>query len=399
MTPAPTFRLRPFDAGRDEAAVRRILALSFAGTTEGVGAYLDLVGRSEMRVLDEGTASAAACLARIPMGQFFGGSSVPMVGIAGVGVAPEARGGGRAIALMQTCLRELAEERVPLSCLYASTQALYRQVGFEQAGSKFEYRIPLRQLTEGTRDLPIESLDAPDDRVRACYDSFARRYDGMLDRGPFIWSRVKQFRETTNTGFGVAPAGVGTALEGHVYFHQSRRDDGRHDVVISDIAHSTPRAAMRLLGLLRDFASMGLTLTLTGGPCHPLMSLLNQQWVEMRLRDWWMLRIVDLEQAIARRGYSRSVSVAVPLELEDELLPANAGRWMLRVQNGRGDVTRDALSTPCVRASARGIAAMYSGFMSPGQCELLGLCDGPDALLAALGAAFAGTAPWMSDHF
>lgn len=399
MPAAPTYNLRRFDTARDDATVRRILALSFAGTVEGVGSYLDLVGRDEMRVLDDGTANPPACLGRIPMGQYFGGNSVPMMGIAAVGVAPESRGSGRALALMQAGLRELAEERVPLSCLYASTQALYRQVGFEQAGSKFEIRIPLRQLTQGTRDLPIEPLDVPDDRVKACYADFARRYDGMLDRGPFIWSRVKQARDTVSTGFGIAPGGPGAPLEGHVYLNQKRHDDGRYDIVLSDLAFTTTRAAMRLLGFLRDFTSMGLTLTLTGGPCHPLISLLDQQWIEMHLREWWMLRIVDLEQAILRRGYSSCVNVSVPIEMDDDLLPSNNGRWLFRVSAGRGEVTRDSSTRPAVRVGPRGMATMYSGFMSPRQAQLLGLVDGPDSLLNELGTAFAGTAPWMSDHF
>lgn len=42
----------------------------------------------------------AASLVRVPVGQRFGGRSVPMLGIAGVAVPPERRGGGLARRLM-----------------------------------------------------------------------------------------------------------------------------------------------------------------------------------------------------------------------------------------------------------------------------------------------------------
>ncbi|MFO0828316.1 MAG: GNAT family N-acetyltransferase [Phycisphaerales bacterium] len=398
-TSASSTTFRRFDPGRDEAAVRRILCLAFGGTNDGVGSYLDLVGRDSMRVLDDGGEHVPACLARIPMGQYFGGRSVPMVGIAAVGVAPEARGARRALALMQGCVRELAAERMPLSCLYASTQALYRHVGFEQAGSKFEFRIPLRQLTEGTRDVPIVAIESADDRVKACYREYAARFDGMLDRGPFIWSRVKQSRDAVFHGFAVVPHGADGPIEGYLYFAQHRRDGGRHDVSLSDLAFTTPRAGLRLLGLLRDFTSMGLTLSFTGGPSHPLVVLLQQQWVEASLREWWMLRIVDLERAIEARGYAPATTVDVVIDVTDELVPANAGRWTIEVANGHGGAHRHAAAGPAVRTNARGLAAMYSGFMSPMHAALVGLAEGPAEALERLGAAFAGNGPWMPDHF
>ncbi len=62
-----------------------------------------------MRLLREG-GTDVACALRVPMGQFFGGRSVAMMGVAGVAVAPEARGRGLATRVMQEVLREAREE-------------------------------------------------------------------------------------------------------------------------------------------------------------------------------------------------------------------------------------------------------------------------------------------------
>lgn len=387
--------------------MHRNLALAFGGTPEGADAYIDLVGHDGMRVLDDANGRLVASLARIDMGQWFGGRSVPMAGIAAVAVPPESRGGKHALRMMQACMRELAAERVALSCLYASTQPLYRQVGFEQAGSRFETRVALRTLTEGTRDLPIEPLDsaewartgAVDARVVECYRAFARRHNGSLDRGPFIWRRVCRNREQAFDGFAVVPDGPGGAVEGYLFLTQLRALTGRHDIALSDLAFTSERAGHRLVGLLRDFASINVTATVPGGPCHALSPLLRQQWLEVTMRDYWMIRIVDVVEAIRARGFAQSVRTDVVLDLEDQLLPGNSGRWRLRVEGGEGSLERSTTPGPATRISMRGLASLYSGFLGPHQLAALGLASGPDSELSKLEGAFAGGAPWMTDAF
>lgn len=398
--PAPTYR--PYDADRDAAAFSRILVLAFGGTPDGAAGYLDLVGRTNARVLDEG-GQPVASLARIPMGHWFGGRVVPTVGIAAVGVPPERRGGGRALALMRAAVREAADEGSALLSLYASTQALYRQVGFEQAGSKYETRLPLRQLDVGTRDLPLEPVDAlidgaPNERLVRCYRRYASAFEGCLERGPFIWKRIQQNRDQAYHGFAVVPDGPGGEVEGYVFLGQVRRDGGRHDVVLSDCAFTTRRAAMRLLGMLRDLTPMGLTLSMTGGACHPLVPLLPQQWIEVVFREYWMVRIASLEAAVAARGFAPTTRLDTTIEVTDEVVPANAGTWRLVVEGGRGRVERST-ARALVRCPIGTLGSIFTGFLSPWQAILLGMAEGDEAAARTLGGAFAGSAPWMVDMF
>ncbi|MBI3925782.1 MAG: GNAT family N-acetyltransferase [Armatimonadetes bacterium] len=71
------------------------------------------------------------------MAQWFGGRAVPMTGIAGVAVAPEARARAVGRALIRETLQELHKEGVALSALYPSTLPFYRASGYELAGSRF----------------------------------------------------------------------------------------------------------------------------------------------------------------------------------------------------------------------------------------------------------------------
>jgi predicted acetyltransferase len=169
-------------------------------------------------------------------------------------------------------------------------------------------------------------------------------------------------------------------------------------VVLSDCAFSTERASLRILGLLRDYATMGLTLSFIGGPCHPLVTFLPQQWIEMSFKDYWMIRVANLAAAIEVRGYAPSVAVDTVINVRDPLLPANDGTWRMSVAGGRGHLERHD-GPPAFSTDIRTFASIYAGFLSPIQAILFGRATGSATAAAALGGAFAGTAPWMVDHF
>ena len=53
--------------------------------------------------------------------------------------------------MMATALRDLREAGSPISTLYASTEFVYRKVGYEQAGTFQVFRVPGRMLRPGGR--------------------------------------------------------------------------------------------------------------------------------------------------------------------------------------------------------------------------------------------------------
>src|SRR5262245_8366746 len=105
----------------DLPAVTRLIVHAFAGTPAGTQAWLKFAGQEHVRVVrEDGNREPRACLLRVPMGQYFGGRPVSMLGIAGVAVAPEARGRGLAKRMMQEAVIEAARDGFALSALYPS---------------------------------------------------------------------------------------------------------------------------------------------------------------------------------------------------------------------------------------------------------------------------------------
>jgi len=98
-----------------------ILAQCFLASPDENAAYVNRIGRENLRVIRQG-AQVVGGLEMISMGQWWGGQRVPMTGIAGVGIAPEYRGTGAAIAMIKHAVKELHTNGVPISVLYKTSR-------------------------------------------------------------------------------------------------------------------------------------------------------------------------------------------------------------------------------------------------------------------------------------
>lgn len=398
------------DAARDLDTIARMIALAFGGTPEKSRDWLTSAGLDNLRIVCDADRTVATLL-RIPMGTYFGGRSVPLLGVAGVAVAPEDRGRGLAAFLMRSFVRSCFDEGWALAGLYASTHRLYRKFGYEHAGHRFGYTIPLVRIdadgplssgADPTDDLRVSALtDQDDPEIRACYAKFASMYEGTLDRGPYIWARIRKMRDDTYTGFGIRDSAG--ALRGYLFLTQQRSSPyGRFSVALTDFVFNDEAAGRRLWGFLHDFSMMGEDLTFYGGPTHPALQLLRQQRHTVELKDDWLIRVVDVKRAIEARGYSPAIRAELSLHLTDDVIPENTGLWTIRIADGRA--TAEKLASPralsgTLSVSPRGLATIYSGFNSARQARLLGLADGDEHALAMADSVFARSTPWMSDMY
>lgn len=394
-TTAPDFG--PPQGEREDTAADDIRAQAFALTPEESRGWRQKVeaGEAQLRVLREG-GSVAATIVLIPMGQWFNGRRVPMVGIGGVGVAPERRGQGTATRLMRTALRELRSQGAPLASLYPATQPLYRRVGFEQAGSRHEVRVQLHGLDFQERTLalrPVTEADVP--ALRDVYRRYAQRQQGWIDRTAYTWSRVTHPRGETAYGYLVeGKAGI----EGYVYLSRRVVSQGLwQELNLTDIVALTPAAGRRLLSFLGDHRSMAQEVVWRGGPADPLLFLLREQTYEVKHLFHWMLRLLDIPAALQARGYPAGLSGALHLEVEDDLFPENHGRFVLEVENGEAEVRRGGDGD--VKLHVRALAPLYSGFLSPAALQGAGALEADESSLRTAAAIFSGPPPAMPDMY
>ena len=96
-------------------------------------------------------------------------------------------------------------------------------------------------------------------------------------------------------------------------------------VQVTDMAASTPRAARAILRFLVEYRSLADLIEWEGGPNELFACMLPERHIEMKLSDYFMLRIVDVDRALAERGYPRGQREGVTFELTDRSLPDNSG--------------------------------------------------------------------------
>ena len=389
-----TWQTRYAATDAERLAFANMLSWAFGTSQETSRSWLAQPGAQHAR-LGFVNAELIAGLLEIPMGQWFGGRRVPTLGIAGVAVSPEARGQGHAVELMRETLRDARSAGFALSTLYPAAIPLYRNAGYELAGTYCRYETQLSELPRLDRGLEVRTIEERNhSAVEATYQRVAARSSGYLDRGPYVWARVRQPGGSSARGvMAVSDAGV----EGYAYLRQKTRPDSpQHDLELSDFIADTRDAALTLLSYLARHRSTATSASWHGTVADPTLLHLTGGF-RVSVEYLWMLRVVDVQSALLTRGYP-AVATEVSLEIDDELLPENAGLYRLKVSDGATGLERSE-GNGDARLNARALACLYSGFSSATQLSAAGLLEADPVTLVTLDRLFAGPSPGLADFF
>jgi predicted acetyltransferase len=372
-------------------------ALHFPGGT--MRDWMETLGMQNMRaVLHDGRIVAG--LGAFPCGHWLGGRVVDAAAVTAVGVAPDARAGGVGSWMLRQSLSELRAAGIPLASLYPATLAFYRRAGYERAASRIGYELPLALIQPGdqSRAAELRPFEPDDAEVRQLYEWRARRTAGNMQRPEWLWQFRLAPRERKVFRFLVLRAGQ---PEGYVAFAVGGRSD---PLAVLDCVTLTPEAGRRVLALLADYSSVLDSAVWAGGPNDALLHLLRENLVggsRLRVTTKYsydlMLRIVDPVAAIEARGFPAGLRATLQINLADDVLAENAGRYTIEVEGGRAAVSRGGAGR--IALGMRELAAIYTGFMAPQELRAIGRIAGPDDDMGLMGAVFGGVRPWVADMF
>jgi predicted acetyltransferase len=356
--------------------------------------YLKRIGLENFRVIYS-EQKVAGGLAIIPMGQWWGGQLVPMAGIAAVGISPEYRGDGVAIALIHQMLQELSQREIPISVLYPATQRLYRKAGYEQAGSSCFWEIPSDSIQIRQSSLPIEVVNPQNYAIfHELYQQQAKLTHGYLSRHPAIWQGL--VRESDSETIYSYLIGDKDQPQGYIIMTQERTKEGTI-LRIKDWAILSNAAVQTFWSFITNHRSIIDKVIWKSSVIDALTLMLPEKTASIRNQDRWMLRIVDVCKALEARGYPPGVEAELHLEVQDDLLTANQGKFILSVANGKGEVTKGGKGE--LQLDIKGLAPLYSSLFTPHQLQLLGKLKATETAILTATQIFAGESPWMIDFF
>jgi predicted acetyltransferase len=337
----------------------------------------------------------------IPGGQFVHGRSVPMGGIAGVVVRPEARGEGVARSLLAHAIGWMRERGIAVSSLHPASTRAYRSAGWELAGRAGWSTLPTRSLSgiRGDAAGPVEPLDPTGGReVQACYAAYAPSVPGAVDRSPgFWWLHKIGGRRDGAFLYGVRTDG---ALSGYIAYTQTQ-DEGAwgYSLRVDDVVAHDRASAVALWRFVGGHSMQVERVSVPTAALPALSLVLDEQDPVTDLENHWMHRIVDVPDAIAARGYPVGLAGSVVARITDPLAPTTAPVWRVCVADGNGAVEPAGDEHAEITVDVGALSALAIGGTTVGLLRHAGRIDGDAGAMARLGGLLQTPTPIITDEF
>jgi predicted acetyltransferase len=364
-----------------------------------------------------GTAIAFSLQMTVP------GGTAAVAGVTGVTTVPSHRRRGILSSLMHRQLSDIRDRGEAIAALFATEATIYGRYGYGAAMAQLDLTI---RRGEGVLSAPYKSVTVPRLRIvepqRATaelalvYGSVQRERPGMPARDDRWWEQILWDPEHRRAGGGPLRgliAGDDAGPRGYALYSASAdwAEDGLpygrlqvRELMATDAA--TYAAIWNDL-LSRDL--IGEVRARMRPVDEPLLHLLaDPRRARPKLSDGMWVRLVSVPEALAGRKYACAVDVV--LEVADDVLAENTGRWRLRAPGvaAGGDPGAHELAS-CERTSApadvtlpvRALSAAYLGGTRLGALAAAGLVDEarPGAVAALSTAMSWEPAPWCPAGF
>lgn len=299
----------------------------------------------------------------------------PCAGLTWVGVHPDHRRRGVLTAMMRHHLEQVHDQPgTHLSALHASEPAIYGRHGYGLASLELEVTLgrgttltaPHLEDAAGelTTALAAASHAGVPDRMRSCHLRSAELGAVVGDQGYYarICSALpEELRDKEPWRVLFARRGgddVGFALFRRTHRWERARPAG--ELSVWALA-GEPAAQLALLRRLVDFDLVSTVKVQTVGVEDPLLLWAGgpRATTDVATYDSLWVRLVDLPEALADRGWSAACDVVV--EVADRTAPWNAGCWRIRADHtGEATVQRSS-DEPELVLPVEALGAAYLG--------------------------------------
>ena len=221
-----------------------------------------------------------------------------MGGFSPVAVLPEFRGRGLGRAVTAGQFAAMREQGEVISGLFPASQALYRSVGFEIAGSYVLRRFPASEIGRIRPTRPVEvrrGLAADVAAIHRCQEHLAPGRDGTLRRDPSWWERRLPSDLDGVVVYVVDDAARPGELAGYaIYRHGPGPRPYDYTVVVTEVLADDPDVVQALWRVVGSSGSQAPWVEVVGPAEDDLFLLLDStDPVAVRNEIRWMLRLVD----------------------------------------------------------------------------------------------------------
>ena len=345
-------------------------------------------------------------------------------GVTFVSVLPSHRRRGILSAMMRDQLADIAARGEAVAALFASESGIYGRYGYGCASQHLRLTIRRREgvLTPAAAGLltmagpagPVRLVSGPPAELRAelskVYDTARPHRPGMMARDDRWWQSILSDPEFGRRGMSVQKCLLAGDDSGPLSYALYRTkpdwgDDGlaSGSLAVRELLSVAPAATAALWSDLLNRDLIGEVTARNRPVDDPLLDMLaDRRRARSLVTDGLWIRLTDVPAALCQRRYSSAADLVI--EVSDQLLPANAGRWRLQCAGPGDGGTASCERTTAAADIGLPVAALGAGYL--GGTRLTGLAaaglvsEHTKGAVARLSAAlYTDPAPWCPSMF
>lgn len=344
-------------------------------------------------------------LTAIPFTMRANGAAVKLAGVSTVGTLPEYRRQGLSRRIITESMARMRADGQAVAALWASQAGIYQRYQYAAASIQRNYAIDVADIVfhdgdYGSADVARINLGEAFDRVKQVYIRFIADRMCYLHRSKALW-QMNALEETPADGpIHIAMATTAAGDEGYIiYTVRSGRNDHRarsQEMKVRELVATTPDAYRSLWRFIAGHDLVGRVVFNHQPMDDPAFELIQEpRMLHAEDAEGIWLRIVDVEQALAERGYSDAGKLRITVST-DRLADWNAGTFELEA-DPNGAVVRRVDGPGDITLTPKSLASLYSGFRSARELHSWGLLEGDAAAADRVFATHHG--PHSPDHF
>ena len=323
------------------------------------------------------------------------GTRVPLTGVGSVAVSPEHRRRGIGEAMLKAMLREMRQRGDAMSVLFPFRDSFYRKLGYGviEVGRQMAFAPTLLPSSDEARR--VRRLMLPDrPSVEALYDKVAAGGHFALTRRREWWTERLW---TTPRDWVVCEGRRRGQIEGYLcYEADAEAGPFRLSLTVQEFVAGTPEAHRGLIGHLASLSDQVAEIHVIAPGDNAWTALLKtsqnlRPGLELSVYhdtgnvvNGMMLRLNDVKAALEHMPVSAHARGEIALEVDDQLLPANARAWRVRASDGRLKLSPAGARAgksrlPRLGVAPDALASVVGGALSPVRAAEMGLIEGAAA--------------------
>lgn len=366
-------------------------------------------------LIGEVNGAMVVSLSALPFHIWIGGVRLPMLGIAGVANALEARRQGYASKLCIEAIRRGREAGYPLSMLYPFRFDFYKKLGWGAIGELVEYNfhpssLPLFETRKNVRKFKEADLIS----LKSCYQHFVEQGNCLAERPDKVWQ--VRHADWQNRKRIIMVYEENHEVRGYLSFTFEHVEGMLVQVLgIQEMVYLDRRSYQGLLGFLSSLSDQVSCIRywartdeafhyLLKDPRdlqHKILSGLFSRTGQYGFG--YMLRILDLPTALKTHTNYNGITGSVVFQVRDDQIPENNGFFKFTLTDGQATVSAldgEKEGDATVKLSIDLFAQLYVGALTAERAYFLGLMEVSDeSVLPWLTNAFRLPRPFLLDQF